>query len=50
VKENAPQQIQKKNKCQYCGNIGHVEKVYYKKRDDLEDKFKHLEGDLPFVH
>jgi hypothetical protein len=27
-----------------------VEKVFYKKRDDLEEKVKHLEGDVFVVH
>jgi hypothetical protein len=43
--KDAPQGSQKKkNTCYYCGNSGHVEKVYFKKRDELKEKVKFLEG------
>jgi hypothetical protein len=41
-KIDAPHQSRKKKTCQYCGKTGHVEKVCYKKRDDLEEKVKSL--------
>ena len=49
-KKDAPHQSRKKKTCQYRGKIGHVEKVCYKKRDDLEEKVKDLEGDVFVVH
>jgi hypothetical protein len=36
--------------CHYCGNIGHVEKVFYKKQKYLEEKVKFLEGNMSTVH
>jgi hypothetical protein len=45
---NSPsQQSRKKKTCHYFGNIGHVEKVCYKKRDYLEEKVEFLEGNVP---
>jgi hypothetical protein len=34
-KIDAPQQSQKKKTCHNCGNTRHVEKVCYKKRENL---------------
>jgi hypothetical protein len=45
-----PRKNQNKKTHQYCGKNGHVEKVYYKKRYDLEEKVKRLEGDVSVVH
>jgi len=49
-KSDTPHKIQKKKTCQYCGNTRDVEKVSYKKRDNLNEKVKHLEGDMPTIH
>jgi len=43
---DAPQWSRKKKTCQYCGKTRHVEKVFFKKRGNSEDKVKHLEGDM----
>jgi catalase len=43
---HAPQRIRKKKTCKYCGKTGHMEKDCYKKRDDLKEKIKRLEGDM----
>jgi len=47
---DAPQRSRKKKTCRYYGKTGHVEKVCFKKRDDLENKVKCLEGDVFIVH
>ena len=39
----------KKNTCWYYGNTRHVENTYWKKRIDLEEKIKKLEGDVTIV-
>jgi hypothetical protein len=46
---DSPQRSQKKRTCQYFGKNAHVEKVFYKKRDDLEEKIKCLERDMFIV-
>ena len=43
---DAPRGIQNKKTCQYYGNTGHVEKVIFNKRDNLEDNVERLEGDM----
>jgi len=43
---DAHYQIWKKKTCQYCGNIGHVNKVCCKKWDDIEEIVKFLEWDM----
>ena len=44
------QKDQKKNTFRYYGKTGHVDKTYWNKRTDFEEKFKQLEGDVVVVH
>jgi hypothetical protein len=45
-----PQHSHKKKTCWYCGNTGHVENKLFKKRENLEEKVKILEGDVSTIH
>jgi hypothetical protein len=47
---DAPGHNRKKKTCHYYGKTRNVEKVCYKKRDDLQEKVKFLEGDMLVVH
>jgi hypothetical protein len=47
--QRQPKQSQKKNVCQYYGKTRHIEKKIFKKRDNLEEKVKRLEGDMLIV-
>ena len=40
------QKDQKKKTCHYFGKVAHLEKTYWKKRADLEEKVKKLEEDV----
>jgi hypothetical protein len=49
-KKYVTHQSKNKKTCEYRGNYGHVDKVFYKKRNDLEENFKCLEGNAFIVH